>query len=42
MGLEQIFEPTDFRKSASEVRRITDDEDYLDPLPVRQSIDSIL
>ncbi|MCI7613668.1 MAG: minor capsid protein [Selenomonadaceae bacterium] len=30
MGLEQIFEPTDFRKSASEVRRITDDEDYLD------------
>ena len=30
MGLEQFFEPTDFRKSASEVRRITDDEDYLD------------
>lgn len=30
MGLEQIFEPTDFYKSASEVRRITDDEDYFD------------
>lgn len=30
MGLEQIFELTDFYKSASEVRRITDNEDYFD------------